>query len=100
MTLRSFVADDGTVWRVWHVASSDEHIVAAHPDRARTWLAFQNALGSQRRRLFTVPDDWERLPDQQLELLLRSAQPVKGLRRPGAPRPTSPEERESREPDL
>jgi hypothetical protein len=99
MALRSFVADDGLIWRVWRVESSDDHIVASHPGRARSWLAFQNALGTQRRRLFNVPDDWERLPDDQLELLRLSAQPVKGLRWPGTSKPASTDERGSPEPD-
>jgi ferredoxin-NADP reductase len=73
MTQRTFRARDGTAWVVWHVERSAESLVPGTPQQ---WLAFQDDKGEQRRRLFEVPDNWDVLPDERLDLLRRVAQPA------------------------
>src|SRR4051812_15226824 len=81
MTMRRFLSEDGTLWRVWRVASSEEHIIAANPGHASEWLAFQDPSGAHRRRLFDFPRDWDELPETQLETLRARAEPVRAVLR-------------------
>jgi hypothetical protein len=46
------------------------------PGTPAEWLAFQNAEGTERRRLLEIPDNWETLSDDRLDLLRRIAEPV------------------------
>ena len=74
MALRTFVASDGTTWTAWLVQSSG---VVTVPGTPTEWLAFQNEDGTERRRLLEIPDGWELLPDERLDLVRRMAEPVK-----------------------
>jgi hypothetical protein len=74
MALRTFVASDGKTWTAWLVQSSG---VVAVPGTPTEWLAFQNEDGTERRRLLEIPDGWELLPDERLDLVRRIAEPVK-----------------------
>ena len=73
MALRTFVASDGKTWTAWLVQSSG---VVAVPGTPTEWLAFQNEDGTERRRLLEIPDGWELLPDERLDLVRRIAEPV------------------------
>lgn len=75
MTIRTFAGTDGTVWTAWFVQSTGMAPVSGAPPE---WLVFQNGDGSERRRLLEVPDGWEELADERLDLLRRVAEPVKG----------------------
>ena len=75
MALRTFVAPDGTTWTIWLVQSKG---TAPVPGTPAEWLAFQNADGTERRRLLEIPAGWETLADDRLDLLRRIAEPVKG----------------------
>lgn len=75
MALRTFVASDGTTWTAWLVQSG---FAATVPGTPTEWLAFQNEDNTERRRLLEVPDGWEALPDERLDLLRRMAEPVRG----------------------
>jgi hypothetical protein len=73
MALRSFVSRDGTTWTAWEVrAESPTNI----PGTPAEWIAFQSADGIERRRLLEVPEGWDQLPDDRLDLLRRMAEPV------------------------
>lgn len=72
MTMRTFQSRDGATWTIWRVQSTFGLLGA--PDE---WLAFQNADGTERRRLIEMPPNWEQLADDRLDLLRRMAEPVK-----------------------
>ena len=82
MSLKTFRAADGSTWTAWRVETGTVPVVPGTPS---VWLAFQNEDESERRRLLEVPDDWERLSDQSLDLLRRMAEPVVTGRRPSPP---------------
>lgn len=75
MALRTFVASDGSTWTAWLVQTSG---LAGVPGSPTEWLAFQNEEGTERRRLLEVPQNWEKLPDERLDLARRMAEPVRG----------------------
>jgi hypothetical protein len=52
-------------------------MAASVPGTPAEWLAFQNEDGSERRRLLEIPEGWETLPDDRLDLVRRMAEPVK-----------------------
>lgn len=72
MTMRTFQSRDGATWTIWRVQSTLG--LLGTPDE---WLAFQNADGTERRRLIEMPPNWEQLADDRLDLLRRMAEPVK-----------------------
>lgn len=82
MSLKTFRAPDGTCWTAWRVETGTEPVVPGTPS---VWLAFQSEDGTERRRLLEVPDDWEQLSDQLLDLLRRMAEPVTPGRRTSPP---------------
>ena len=73
MSMRTFLSPDGTQWTAWLIRPTSVGRVSGTPEE---WLAFQNADGTERRRLFEVPAGWEALPDDRLELLRRMAERV------------------------
>ena len=116
--MRTFRDRDGVEWTVWKTVPGAgvfiERRVAERrapgtqaapapeerretPDRRRGdvrkgWLSFRSA--SSRRRLVPVPEDWETVPEERLDLLCRLASPVRSRKaRPGPvlPRPDAPQ---------
>ncbi len=75
MALRTFVASDGSNWTAWLVQTRG---LAGVPGAPTEWLAFQNEDGTERRRLIEVPQNWDKLPDDRLDLARRMAEPVRG----------------------
>jgi hypothetical protein len=75
MALRTFLASDGSSWTAWLVQTSG---IAGVPGAPTEWLAFQNEDGTERRRLLEVPSNWDKLPDDRLDLARRMAEPVRG----------------------
>jgi len=73
MTLRTFLSADGTRWSVWRVEPAS---LCARPKVLTAWLAFVDERGTECRRLFEIPSNWERLPPERLELLRRVAEPA------------------------
>lgn len=73
MTIREFVAKDGSSWTVWYVKAGSAGLVAGTPPE---WLAFQNAQGTERCRVLEIPGDWTELSDEGLDLLRRTCVPV------------------------
>jgi hypothetical protein len=73
MALRTFLAADGTRWSVWRVEPAR---VGSAPRTLTAWLAFVDERSTECRRLFEVPDNWETLPPERLDLLRRMAEPA------------------------
>jgi len=80
MALISFDDRQGQGWQVWRVvpASSVLDRSAWMDDQYREgWLCFESLSTGERRRLAPVPEDWDRLPPERLELLCRVARPAR-----------------------
>ena len=80
MALISFDDRQGQGWQVWRVvpASSVLSRSAWMEDEYRDgWLCFESLSTGERRRLAPVPDDWDRLPPERLQLLCRVARPAR-----------------------
>jgi hypothetical protein len=69
---RSFVDRNGTQWQVWKTAPGSPTFVA--PELASGWLTFASDAG--RRRLYPIPNNWETVADERLDLMCRAAMPV------------------------
>jgi hypothetical protein len=78
MAVRDVVDESGVNWKVWSVSASAIHPRTAAEDflgdYSEGWLCFECA--NQRRRLARYPQDWDRLPDNELLRLLKTAQVV------------------------
>lgn len=83
MAHRKFSDADGVQWEVHDVVASagvgrpGAPQLAPHSEvfrAVRTWLMFESATG--KRRLPSIPDDWERASDAELQRLLGLATPV------------------------
>jgi hypothetical protein len=85
MSLRTFRARNGSIWSVRRIESTATVIVPGAP---REWLAFQDESGTDRRRIFNVPPNWEDLSDERLDLLRRYAEPSRFQPRATPPRGT------------
>lgn len=74
MTLRIFTGQDGEPWRVWDVHPSGD-VRMVRPTLMDGWLCFERLDGGARLRLprCDVPDRWEELPDERLDLLRQIA---------------------------
>jgi hypothetical protein len=88
MAVRDVVDENGTKWKIWSVSASSIHPRTAAEDflgdYSEGWLCFECA--NQRRRLARFPQDWDRLSDQQLLGLLKTAHAV-APRRHTPPKP-------------
>ena len=82
MSIRTFRARNGSTWSVRRIESSATVTVPGAP---REWLAFQDEGGSERRRLFNIPADWQDMSDERLDLLRRHAEPSRYQLRPTPP---------------
>ena len=82
MPLRTFLSRDGTTWSVWRIDSVSAAVVPGTPTE---WLCFQDTEGTERRRLFEYPENWDELPDERLDLLRKMAEAVKLWQRPSPP---------------
>lgn len=72
MSLREFVDSKGVRWRVW--STRPMSAVTLTSDFERGWLTFECA--ECLRRLAPIPDGWDGLPDNRLELLCSVAKDV------------------------
>ena len=77
MALRNFTARDGKLWMAWLVYTGSTGVLPGMPNE---WLAFQSEDGQERLRLLPFPETWEDLPDDRLDLLRRTAEPVARIR--------------------
>lgn len=88
MALREFQDFDGSSWRVWDITPEKLHPSTRAEDYLQGylegWLVFEAVNGSAKARLNPIPMRWNELADQQLQELLRRAEPVgEGERRSG-----------------
>jgi hypothetical protein len=83
MAHRRFTDSNGLQWEAYDVVSSPglgrpgEPQLAPHSEvfrAVRTWLMFESA--SARKRLPSIPDDWERATEAELQRLLALATPI------------------------
>lgn len=75
MAYIEFTDRAGRVWRVWHTRPLGAEIITTLPDDWKEgWLTFES--GDEKRRLAPVPEGWERLRAERLELLCRVAKPT------------------------
>lgn len=82
MALRTYDDREGGGWRVWRVTPDVISFSTLSESYRDGWLCFERVDGSERCRLSmtNVPDDWEALSDERLDLLRRMAEPA--TRRP------------------
>jgi hypothetical protein len=82
--IREFRDARGTLWRVWEVPPEqlDRSRPGAYAGEFESgWLCFEDADGSERRRLPSYPSDWSSLTNADLESLNAQAKPVTRKRR-------------------
>jgi hypothetical protein len=95
-THRSFTDARGVQWDVFAVRP--ETLVQEYPQLrgsyAHGWLAFDS--GTEKRRLSPIPEDWQRMSEEQLAQLLERAE-VASKPRARSNRQAPPEERGSSE---
>jgi hypothetical protein len=68
--LRTFSDAEGNSWRVWRVESPTASAHLIDSSFRGGWLAFERADGQERRRLASLPDDWESLSPERLVAML------------------------------
>ena len=89
MAVRDFVDEKNVKWRVWPVLRASIHPRTAVEDYlgdyGEGWLCFESP--NERRRLAHFPDDWDKMPDDDLCKLLSTAAivPARGMRTPPKP---------------
>ena len=81
MPVREFKDNRGVAWQAWNVTpESIQPQVKAEDYLAERyrggWLVFETKTGAEKRRLCPPPEQWESLPDSELEQLLARAEPV------------------------
>lgn len=82
MALREFTNDDGRLWRVWDILPDQIDVRTRAEDYLQGvldgWLVFESGDGRDKCRLYPIPARWETKSEDELQLLLRSATPVRG----------------------
>jgi hypothetical protein len=73
VSIRQFTDRRGTTWRVW--ATYPVHAATIAKRFREGWLTFQN--GAVRRRLAPVPESWQDVSDDRLELYCSAADAVR-----------------------
>lgn len=74
MAYVEFTDRAGRLWRVWYTMAAAE-VATLLPDEWKGgWLTFES--GDEKRRLAPVPEGWDRLRPERLELLCRVAKPT------------------------
>lgn len=74
MAYVEFTDRAGRSWRVWHTIPSDDVVRSLPDDWKGGWLTFES--GDEKRRLAPVPEGWDDLRPERLELLCRVANPA------------------------
>jgi hypothetical protein len=88
MPSRDFVDSTGADWRVWSTVPMMGAVLT--PGFEGGWLTFESGAGAL-RRLAPIPEDWDSVPAERLELYCRAAKEV--------PRHTGPLKRVNRPED-
>jgi hypothetical protein len=72
MPMREFTDSSGVAWRVWNTRPS---ISLLYGEALREgWLTFESP--TQRRRLAPIPEGWEEMSEERLEVISRGATEV------------------------
>lgn len=81
MAVREFTDGTGREWRVWDVnpdalnpRTKDEDYLASLYFTG--WLVFETSAGTEKRRLYPIPQRWNELPEAELEVLLQKSEVV------------------------
>src|SRR5215212_7124239 len=80
MALRSFDDRNGEGWQVWRVTPASSVLERSswmEGEFRQGWLCFESLSTGERRRLAPVPENWETLPTERLELMCRVASPAR-----------------------
>ncbi|HEX6036775.1 hypothetical protein [Longimicrobium sp.] len=86
MATRTLHAPDGSVWEIWDVlpglqVGPREGRAPLLPDEMSAgWLCFESP--GEKRRLYPIPDGWDRSPDAELWRLCQGALPARPDRTP------------------
>ena len=90
MAVRDFRDERDVVWKAWPVLATSIHPKTAAEDYlgdySDGWLCFECTSG-ERRRLARYPQDWDKLPEEQLRALLKAAAPVAHRNKRTPPKP-------------
>jgi hypothetical protein len=82
MALRELTDRSGVVWKVWDITPDQLHPSSRAGDYLQGyldgWLVFESVDGTEKRRLYPVPADWQEASDVELERLCERAEPVRG----------------------
>ena len=78
MAVREFTDPEGRKWRAWDITpesihpqtKAEDYLTDAYQDG---WIVFETFDGSDKRRLYPPPRDWDMLPDGELHRLLARA---------------------------
>lgn len=80
----SFTDFTGQQWLVWKVAEAAVSQIrelgglSESPSLGKAWLVFLSSKTGETRRIAPVPKDWRKLPDADLDALVREAKPFQG----------------------
>ena len=74
MAYVEFTDRAGRLWRVWYTMPANEVAASLPDDWKGGWLTFES--GEEKRRLAPVPEGWDDLRPERLELLCRVAKPT------------------------
>ena len=72
MAVREFTDSSGVAWRVWKTRPSRDGLYLA--EFREGWLTFEST--TERRRLAPIPESWEDVSTERLNLLCRVATAV------------------------
>jgi hypothetical protein len=75
MGYAEFTDREGKCWKVWHTRPKLADVLTILPPEWKEgWLTFESDV--EKRRLAPVPEKWESLSSERLELLSRMAKPA------------------------
>ena len=80
MALGRFDDRNGEGWQVWRVVPGSSVLERSgwmEGEYRNGWLCFESLATGERRRLAPVPENWESLPSERLELMCRVASPAR-----------------------
>jgi hypothetical protein len=87
---RAITDERGVIWDVYAVYPEANLSTKLRGAFQHGWLCFDS--GAEKRRLSPIPDNWQRLDDEQMERLVDSAERARSRRaRSGGDEPSSPD---------
>ena len=85
MAVRDFTDSEGRKWRAWDITPQSIHPQTKVEDYLADcyqdgWIVFETLDGSDKRRLYPPPRDWDRLPEGEMHRLLARADRIPPFR--------------------